>query len=326
MKRIAITGGTGGVGWAVCRAARGAGLEVRALVRDPSRARALEGLGVELVRGDLDDTAALEATAAGAEAFIHGAAHVGDVGTPEAFERVNVGGTRRALEAAARAGARRFVHVSSTAVYGRPRHGIIAETHPLRPFGTPYEDTKLAAEQLAFARGGELGLEVCAVRPCIVFGPEDRVFLPRAVHTLRARRALLIDGGRTPLNVVSSEDVADVILRCAAQPAAVGEAFNVASDPPPTVRRLLETIADAAHAPRPRLSLPYSAAMPLARLVFAAWKLLRRPGVPPISPFVVTLLTRDVVYDASKARRVLGWDGGRDPLGAIYKIVTEMRD
>ena len=322
--RIAITGATGGVGRAVCRLARARGDKVKALVRDPARASELSALGVELVRGDLEDGAALERTAEGADAFLHGAAHVGDTGTPEEFERVNVGGTRNALEATKRAGVKRFVHVSSTAVYGRPPHGNIDEQHPLRPFGTPYEDTKLAAEKLAFGRGKELGLQVSAVRPCIVFGPEDRVFLPRAVATLRARRGLLINGGKTPLNVVDADDVADVLLRCASQPSAVSEAFNVASSPPPLVREVFETIADAAGVPRPTISVPYSVAMPIARVVDALWKALRRPGPAPVTPFVVTLMTRDVVYDASKARRLLGWEGGRDPLGGIRKVVEGM--
>lgn len=323
--RIGITGATGGVGRAACRTALGLGHEVTALVRDPARATELRAMGVELVKGDLEDAAALERTAAGAGAFIHGAAHVGDVGTREEFERTNVGGTRRAIDAAARAGVKRFVHVSSSAVYGRPSQGNIDEDHPLRPFGLPYEDTKLAAERLAFTRGAELGIEVCAVRPCIVFGPEDRVFIPRAVAALRARRALLINRGRAPLNVVSSEDVADVLLRGATHPAAAGEAFNVASSPPPTVKEVFDTIADAAFLPRTRISLPYAVALPLARVVEAIWKLTMRPGPPPVTPFVVTLLTRNVVYDASKARRVLGWEGGKDPLGGIRKVVAQMR-
>src|SRR5689334_14923191 len=90
--RIAITGATGGVGGAVCRAAGARGDAVRALVRDPARAARIAAIGVELVRGDLDDPAALEETARGADAFVHAAAQVGDIGTAEEFERVNVGG------------------------------------------------------------------------------------------------------------------------------------------------------------------------------------------------------------------------------------------
>jgi nucleoside-diphosphate-sugar epimerase len=315
--RIALTGATGGVGKSLVRAARAQGHEVRAIVRDLGRAQDLAQAGVTLVRGDLDDRDALTKVATGADVFIHTAAHVGDVGTREEFEKVNVGGTRNAVEAAARAGVKRFVHLSSTAVYGRPSNGRIDEEYPPRHFGAPYEDTKLDAERIAFTRGKELGLEVTAVRPPIIFGPDDRVFLPRAIRTLRAGRAPLINGGRAPLNLVSVDDVVDVLLRCATRPEAVGQAFNVAADPPPTVRDVFATVASAAGIAMPKISLPYAVAMPLAKLVDTLWKVTRREGPAPLTPFVVTLMTRNVVYDAAKARKLLGWSGGKNVLDAL---------
>src|SRR5580692_3395831 len=192
--RLAVTGITGGVGMRLGEMALAAGHAVAGLCRDPASkaARKLGGKGVRLVAGDLDNSRALLDVARSADAFIHTAAHVGDTGTPEQFDRVNVGGTLRALEAAASAEVPRFVHLSSTAVYGRPDHGRVTEEWPTRMIGTPYEDTKTEAERLAFDRGRALGLSVAAVRPPIIYGPYDRNFLPRAMETLKARRFLLI--------------------------------------------------------------------------------------------------------------------------------------
>jgi nucleoside-diphosphate-sugar epimerase len=324
--RIALTGATGGLGTTLALAARSRGDEVTALVRDPAKAAELERAGVKLVRGDLDDDAALDATARGASVFVHAAAHVGDWGDPMTFERVNVGGTRHCVEAAARENVKRFVHVSSVAVYGRPAEGIIDETYAARACGGAYEDTKLEAERIAFTLGAGLGLEVSAVRPPVIFGPHDRVFLPRLVKQLRARMAVLIDGGLSPFNVVDAADVVDVILRCAEQRGAVGEAFNVAAAPPPAFRDVLGAVADAADVPRPRLSVPRGVAMTLARVMDDAWRIVDAKSPPPLTPFVVTLLTRNVTYDASKARRVLGWTGGHDPLGAIGRAVIAHTD
>lgn len=318
--KIAMTGATGGLGMQIARMARSGGHEVRALVRSPAKAAPLAAEGIALVEGDLSSTDALDRTAEGADAFVHAAAHVGDQGTREEFERINVDGTRRAVEAAARQGVRRFVQVSSVAVYGRPERGNIDETFAPVPCDTPYEATKRAAEELAFQRGAALGLEVAAVRPPIIYGPSDRQFLPRLLEQLRKGRVVYIDGGRAPLNVVSTKDVVDVVLRCAEHPAASGEIFNVAAYPPPTVRQVFETVAEAAGLPRPRPSMPKAVAMPIARLVERAWRLARRPNPPPLTPFVVTQLTRYVVYDASKARRVLGWEGGHTPLEDIATL------
>lgn len=320
--KIALTGATGGVGKAVALEARRRGLGVRALVRNPDKARELENAGVELIRGDLEARDALEETARGTAAFLHAAAHVGDQGTPEEFERVNVGGTRNAVEAAAAAGVKRFVQVSSSAYYGRPDQGTILEDFPPLPIAEPYERTKQEAERLAFARGKDLGLEVAAVRPPIIYGPHDRVFLPRVVAQLKARRAVYIDGGRAPLNMVNVDDVVDVLLRCADNPAARGEAFNVAAWPPPSVRDVLQTVADATGLPRPFISLPKSVAMGIGRLMDRTFKLVGATSPPPLTPFVVTILTRYVVYDASKARRLLGWAGGERPLDDLRVLAA----
>ena len=313
--------GDGGRGQrCACTEALRRGVRVRALVRNPAGAEALARAGVELVRGDLDDARALSGVAAGADVFIHSAAHVGDWGDRSEFERVNVGGTQNAILAAGRAKVKRFVHVSSVAVYGRPRSGTIDESFVIRPVGTPYEDTKIAAEQLAFARGPELGVEVTAVRPPVIVGAHDRVFMPRVVRQLRNHTALLVDGGAGLFNMVDVADVVDVIFRCAESPRAPSEVFNVAASPPPRIRELFETIADASGSPRPRISVPRAAAMAVARVLEQAWRLARSKRPPPITPLVVTMTSLHVVYDATKARNVLGWPGGASPLETIREL------
>lgn len=312
LRRVALTGITSGVGLRFAEIARARGLVVRGLVRDPARADAkrLAALGVELVRGDLDDTAALAELGRGADAFFHLAAHVGDRGAPEQFVRVNVGGTRRALEAARAASVRRFVQLSSTAVYGRPDHGRVDESWATKHSGTPYDDTKVDAERAAFAVGRSLGLEVTAVRPPIIYGPYDRNFMPRTVEALRKGRFILIGGGAAPLNVVWVDHVVEVALLAAENDRAQGQAFNVMDEVdrrPPSVREVGTVIADAVGAPRPTRSLPFPVAMALGRAVAGVWAARKPDETPPLSPFVVRVLTRDVIYDASKAARVLGW-------------------
>jgi len=310
--KLAVTGITSGVGMRFAEVALARGHEVRGLVRDPARAdaRRLAGLGVTLIHGDLDATGALAELCRGASAVLHAAAQVGDQGTPEQFERVNVTGTRNVVEAAAAASVRRFVQLSSVAVYGRPAQGRVTEEWPARTIGLPYEDTKSAAERLAFARGAALGLEVTAVRPPIIYGPYDRNFMPRTLAAIRGRRFLLIDGGRAPLNVVWVDHVVDVLLLAAAHPAAAGQAFNVMDDVdarPPSVREVGEIIARAAGLPRPSLAIPQPVARALAHVIERAWKAVGAAGPAPLTPFVVTMLTRDVIYDASKAVDLLGW-------------------
>ena len=326
--RIALTGITSGVGRRFAEMAVEQGHQLRGLVRQPERAdaRALAKLGVELVPGELLDHAALGELCDSADAVIHMAAHVGDWGERAQFERINVDGTRLCVEAAARAKARRFVQLSSVAVYGRPPKGRITERWPTRLCGEAYDDTKTLSERLAFDRGKALGLEVSAVRPPVIYGPYDRNFMPRSLELLEQRMMFLIDGGRAPLNLVWVDHVVDVLLLAASKDAAVGEAFNVTDtidQRPPSVREVGETIARATGLPAPRISVPYPVAYGIAHVTQAAFKLLGSSKPPPATPFVVKLTTLDVIYDASKAVDLLGFAPRLEPLEGVARFARE---
>lgn len=324
--RFAITGITSGVGLRLAEVLRAEGHEVRGLVRDRSRAEAtqLRSIGVELVSGDLGKIPALLELASGADAFFHLAAHVGDWGSAAQFIAVNVGGTRSAVEAAARAGVRRLVHLSSTAVYGGNVRGRVDETTPTAHSGLPYEDTKLDAERVAFATGRLRGLEVVAVRPPGIYGPYDRNFMPRVVEALEKRRCILIEGGTAPLNLVWVDHLVEVLVRCATEPGLDGESFNVSDHPssPPTVREALGAIARGGDFPEPSFSLPYGAALAVGHLLRSGYLAARSKTPPPITPFVVKMLTRDVVYDCSKAQRRLGYRPRKRSVDGLFEEAT----
>ena len=108
-----VTGGSGFIGGALIRRLRNEGVEVSALARSDSSAAKVAGAGAEPAPGDLDDVEAMAAGAEGCDLAFHAAAALGEWGRREDFERGNVQGTRNALEAARRAGVRRFVHVGT---------------------------------------------------------------------------------------------------------------------------------------------------------------------------------------------------------------------
>src|SRR5690242_1928966 len=121
MPNYLVTGATGFVGSHVAEAAVGRG-PVRALVRPSSDAKQLEALGVEIVRGELTDPAALRRAADGVENIIHCAAKVGDWGTVEEFRKVNVEGLRAMLDAVRGQPLNRLVYLSSLGVYEARHH------------------------------------------------------------------------------------------------------------------------------------------------------------------------------------------------------------
>ena len=218
--QVAITGVTGFVGTALAERLRAAGHRVRGLVRATSHGETvawLEQLGVELVRGDLHDRAALRRLADGTDLLVHSAAVIGYRRRLwGAMARTNVLGTRNVVDAALEAGVGRMVHVSSIAAIG------VTDTPELQDETSPwtgdrldaaYFDTKREAE-LETAKGAARGLDVVTVNPGAIYGPSRAVSnSSNVVATIVRRRPGFIPAGG--INVVTLETVLGGILAAA---------------------------------------------------------------------------------------------------------------
>ena len=172
--RYAITGATGFVGGALASQLRKSGHDVVALVRDRSRAGALERLGCEFVEGDLDDAAALDRLCAGADGLFHVAGWY-KLGQrdPSLGTKVNVEGTRNALAAAQRNGVPRVVYTSTLAVNSDTEEQVVDETYRFTgEHVSVYDRTKAEAHDIALDFV-EQGLDVVIVQPGLVYGPGD---------------------------------------------------------------------------------------------------------------------------------------------------------
>lgn len=199
-----VTGGTGFVGRALVRHLLEQGRDVMALARTDAGADELARAGARPARGDVLDPASFERALRGCEVVFHVAGlNASCLRDPSPLFRTNVEGTRNVLEAAARAGVRRFLHTSSGATIGERAGSIGREDTPHRGwFFTDYERSKFDAERMVVERGPALGLEVVCVNPASVQGPG------RAGGTARLLRAAA--RGRLPLAVDVWTSVVDV--------------------------------------------------------------------------------------------------------------------
>jgi nucleoside-diphosphate-sugar epimerase len=234
-----VTGGTGFVGAHLVQALRARGDQVTCLVRNAAKAEALGWTDVRLVRGDLDDAAALRDGCAGAEVIYHVAGRISARDLDE-FMRANRDGTANVLEAAAQGPPRRFVLVSSLAAAGPTAPGQpIDETRPPSPV-TPYGQSKLAAELLVRAMAGSWTI----VRPPTVYGEWDREVL-KVFKLARAGLAPVFGDGSQELSVIYAGDLAAALVAAATAPATALRVYYAAHPDVTTSRELVRAIGRA---------------------------------------------------------------------------------
>ena len=307
-EKVVVTGGTGVVGSAVIRALRQSGAEVISFQRGRIDA-SLTRLGVGEVRGDITDRDAVARACSDADAVVHAAARVDITGPWEDFERINVDGTRVVVDAARRAGVRRFVMVSSPSVAHVGSAIVGGSAEPARPRGarSRYSVSKAMAEELALSEASE-DFAVTAIRPHLVWGPGDRQLTERIVERARAGRLVLIGSGAALIDTTYIDNAGSAIaaaVRHAAEPDVRGRAFVVSNGQPRTVAEMLTRIAACAGAPGPRRSVPYPLARAAGRAAEAAWQ--RRDGDPPITAFLAEQLATAHWFDQRESRRALRW-------------------
>jgi len=234
-----VTGGTGFVGAHLVQALRARGDQVTCLVRNAAKAQALGWTDVRLVRGDLDDAAALRDGCAGAEVIYHVAGRISARDLDE-FMRANRDGTANVLEAAGQGPPRRFVLVSSLAAAGPTAPGQpIDETRPPSPV-TPYGQSKLAAELLVRAMAGSWTI----VRPPTVYGEWDREVL-KVFKLARAGLAPVFGDGSQELSVIYAGDLAAALVAAATAPATARRVYYAAHPDVTTSRELVRAIGRA---------------------------------------------------------------------------------
>lgn len=309
MRRALVTGATGLVGSYIVERLLADGWSVRALVRSPSAE--LTALGVELVFGDVLETESFADAAAGCEIVFHTAAVIIAVGGWEAYRRLNVEGTRNAIAAAERAGAR-LLQLSSVAVYSNRYDGESKKTHeetrmgplPERAF---YGRSKRESERLVLEAHAAGRIWATAVRPCVIYGRRDRHCVPRAARLLRRGFAPVIGGGRSTMALVHAANVADGAVLAATSDVAGGRAYNLANDFEVTVRDFF-LLGGEGLGRRVRLvPIPLVAARAGFAILFHGLRFLSGGRASFLSRDSLAMITRDNPYDSSRARRELGW-------------------
>jgi len=303
--KVLVTGATGFVGRVAVRTLAAAGHAVRMAVRTERPATGFESVVVGELGPDTEWSRALD----GIDGVLHLAARVhvmrDHAGGADEFHRVNTEGTLRLASAAAGAGVRRFVFLSSVKVNGEATTGrpFSADDAP-RP-ADAYARSKLAAEQGLLEMQG---LEAVVIRPPLVHGPGAKGNLARFCRLAKSGLPVPFASIDNRRDLVGVENLASLVERCLVHPAAAGQVFLAADGEALSTPRLYALIAAALGRPARMVPVPVGLMRALARPLGFAGEFDR--------------LTQSLELDIRKTRRLLDWT---PPLGAAEGIASMAR-
>lgn len=303
---IFITGGSGFLGRQLIMDLIKKGFQVKALARSDSAAATVRKLGADVVKGDLDDTAAMTEGMNTCAAVIHSAAKVDLWGTWEDFQRFTINGTANVLAAAQAANVPRFIHISTEAVLAAGKPLIdINESMPLpaHPNGM-YPKSKGMAEALVKAANCSK-LQTVIVRPRFIWGQGDTTLLPKMVASVKAGQWIWF-GGDHPTSTCNVVNVSHGVI-LAAHFGRGGETYFLTDGAPISFKNFISRMLATQGVTPPNRNAPLWLADMLAKGMEWWWRTSNRAGDPPLTCTAVNLFFSEVTIKSNKAEIEFGY-------------------
>lgn len=315
-----VTGGAGFLGINLCRYLLARNHVVRSL--DIAPFDYPEQKTVEAIRGDIRDPAAVKRALDGINIVVHCAAALPLCDEEEIFS-TNLSGTGAVLEGAIHSGVSRFIHISSTAVYGIPTHHPIRERDAMQGVG-PYGESKIGAERLCQQFRAK-GLCVPILRPKSFVGPERLGAFELLYNwAYEGRNFPVLGSGSNRYQLLDVEDLCEAIYLCAtnADSKLVNDTFNVGAREFGTMRENFQAVLDHAGRGGKVVSLPAGPAIVVLRI-------LERLHLSPFYKWIYETAARESFVSTEHVEQALGFTAkysNRDALIRNYEWYVKHRD
>lgn len=252
-KNVLVTGAGGFIGSHLSEELVRRGASVRAMVHYNGAGswgwldQSPQAESMEILAGDLQDRDSVSRAVAGREVIFHLGALIAipySYHAPISYVRVNIEGTLNVLQCVRDAGAARFIHTSTSEVYGSAQYVPIDEKHPLQG-QSPYSASKIGADKVAESFHLAFGAPVTTIRPFNTFGPRQsaRAVIPTIISQLMAGRKVQL-GNLAPtrdMNYVTN--TVDAFIRAGEEVKTIGETIQVGSGREVSIGDLAQLIA-----------------------------------------------------------------------------------
>ncbi len=317
-RTVLVTGATGFTGGALARAHAARGDTVRALVRSPEgdAAAALRADGIEVVPGDLTDSAAVHRAAEGCSLIQHVGAMFRSAGHPDsAYHEVNDEAVGHVLDAAADLGVKRVVHVSTVGVHGHVSEIPANEDTRFNP-GDVYQRSKLAGETRVREAMGNRSFEAVVCRPAGIYGPGDLRFL-KVFRGLQKGRFPMFGSGEVTYHFTFIDDLVGGLLLAGDHPEAPGRTLILGGDGYYPLNTFVALVAAAVGGKPPRVHLPLPPLLLAAKLCEGVCRPL---GIdPPLHVRRCEFYTKARAFSNARAKDEIGFDPRVSLAEGVYR-------
>ncbi len=307
--KVLVTGASGFLGGGIARRLLARGDQVRVLQRSDSAE--LRTLGADVRQVDLAKKSEVIEACNGVDALVHCAAKAGHWGSYESYYSANVLGTENILAGVRAHGIARLVYTSTPSVAhaGGDLLGVDESTPIPNHFAAHYPATKAVAEK-AVLTANSAALATCALRPHLIWGPNDQHLLPRLIARARAGRLRFV-GTPKLIDTIYIDNAIDAHVwaldRFAIGSACAGKAYFLSNDEPLPLDIIVNRLLDCAGIAPVHKRVPVWMAKSAGAILEACYRILPLSGEPIMTRFVAEQLSTAHYYNIDAAKRDLGY-------------------
>jgi len=311
VNHVFVTGAGGFLGESICRFLCSANIKVTGFAR--SDYENLEKMGVRMIKGDIASKSQLKKAMKGCDLVFHVASKAGVWGSQSDYFSPNVDGTKNIIENCKELKIQNLVYTSTPSVTfsGVDEEGI-DETFPYaKKFLNYYGESKAVAEKMVL-EANNTQLKTVAIRPHLIWGPNDPHLVPRVIERAKAGRLKLVGKQDKLVDTIYVDNAAYAHILAAvnlysSNAKCLGKAYFVSNDQPITMANMLNKILFCVNLPEVKKRVPSSVAYIAGALLEKIYLLLGKKNEPIMTRFVARQLSTSHYFNIDAIKNDLGY-------------------